>query len=173
MAQALPPPFVICRTVCSQSAIRLAVTMTFAPSAPNRSAIALPMPLLLPVTIATFPFNRCMCSPFLYTSLQGSGPGCPLLRATFSPTQPRARRDALLSQASTVSPCAFCEQKGHLTASFPSFGGRRCASTEAHQPPSPPLLQTSTKREWSRLPSTARIERPQLYRGGSASKEGA
>jgi len=48
MAQALPPSFVICATVCSQSAIRLAVTTTFAPSDPNRSAIALPMPLLLP-----------------------------------------------------------------------------------------------------------------------------
>jgi hypothetical protein len=39
------------------------VTTTLAPSPPNRSAIALPMPLLLPVTIATLLFNRCMCSP--------------------------------------------------------------------------------------------------------------
>ena len=34
-----------------------------------------------------------------------------------------------------------------------------------------PILYTSLK-EWPRLPFTARIERPQLYRGGSASKKG-
>src|SRR6267142_2711843 len=76
--------------------------------------------------------SRPLClSPCSLISLWG-GLVDPRVRATFSPAQPRARRDALLSQASTVSSCAFCEQKGHLTASFPSFGGRRCASTEDH-----------------------------------------
>jgi hypothetical protein len=55
-------------------------------------------------------------------------PRLPFTRATFSPAQPRARRDALLSQASTVSPCAFCEQEGHLAAPSPSFLG--CALRE-------------------------------------------
>jgi len=57
----------------------------------------------------------------LLPSIGGSGQGCPRLRATFSPSQPRARRDALLSQASTVSSCAFCEQGGHLAAPIPSL----------------------------------------------------
>ena len=48
--------------------IRLAVTTTCAPSAPNRSAIALPMPLLLPVTIATLSLRRYMDSFSLYLS---------------------------------------------------------------------------------------------------------
>src|SRR5713101_5293863 len=149
MAQASPPSFVICATVCSESAIRLAVTMTFAPSAPNRSAIALPIPLLLPVTIATLSLSRCMWSPYkrkkcsfqacLFLVVTG-GPIGLLLRATFSPTHPLARRDVPLTRTrafqsplplfkgvakaalycahrtSTVSPCAFCEQEGHLAA---------------------------------------------------------
>jgi len=67
------------------------------------------------------------------------------LRATFSPARPLARRDVPLARArafqstsslvkgvakaalycahrtSTVSPCAFCEQEGHLAAPSPSF----------------------------------------------------
>src|SRR6185295_11107280 len=35
------------------------------------------------------------------TSFKRSDRGCPLLRAPFSPARPRARRDALLSQATT------------------------------------------------------------------------
>jgi hypothetical protein len=57
----------------------------------------------------------------LYTFSLGEWPRLPLLHATFSPAQPRARRDALLSQASTVSSCAFCEQEGHLAAPSSSF----------------------------------------------------
>jgi hypothetical protein len=59
--------------------------------------------------------------PILFHSIGGSGQGCLLLRATFSPAQPRARRDALLSQASTVSSCAFCEQGRHLGAPSSCF----------------------------------------------------
>jgi hypothetical protein len=63
--------------------------------------------------------------PIIFTFLQGSGQGCPRLRATFSPAQLRVRRDALFSLASTVSSCAFCEQGGpvvfllHEVYSFP------------------------------------------------------
>ena len=70
------------------------------------------------------------------------------LRATFSPAHPLARRNVPLALArafksssplvkgvaeaalycahrtSTVSPCAFCEQEGHLAAPSPSFSGR-------------------------------------------------
>jgi hypothetical protein len=61
--------------------------------------------------------SPCEGLPNFPTCPGGSGQGCPLLCAIFSPSQkPRARRDALLSQASTVSPCAFCEQEGHLAA---------------------------------------------------------
>src|SRR2546422_8079245 len=125
MAQASPLFFVICRTVCSQSAIRLAVTMTFAPSAPNRSAIALPMPLLLllPVTIATLLFNRCMHLPFLYTSLQGSGQGCPLLRATFSPTPERAETRSCPSRAQ-FHRARSASKKGTWPLPIPSFQAR-------------------------------------------------
>jgi len=63
----------------------------------------------------------------LYIYLKGSGRGCPFLRATFSPAQPRSRRDALLSQASTVSSCAFCEQEGHLAAPLPLLNLRPSA----------------------------------------------
>ena len=83
-------------------------------------------------------------------SLQGWGLIDLLLRATFSPAHPLARRDvpvtlarAFLSsfhlfrgvakaalncahRTSTVSPCAFCEQGGHLAAPSPfSLKGRR------------------------------------------------
>ena len=81
-------------------------------------------------------------------SLQGGLIDLPL-RAAFSPARPLARRDvpsararAFLSfhffrgvakvalncahRTSTVSPCAFCEQGGHLAAPFPfSLKGRR------------------------------------------------
>jgi hypothetical protein len=55
----------ICATVCSQSANRLAVTTTVAPSLPKRNAMAFPIPLLLPVTIATLCASRFMavCPP--------------------------------------------------------------------------------------------------------------
>ena len=57
----------------------------------------------------------------------------PSLRATFSPAQPRARRDALLSQASTVSSCALGEQEGQLATPFHS-------SERAHFHHPPPAL---------------------------------
>ena len=57
----------------------------------------------------------------LFPNMKGSGQGCPRLRTTFSPTQPRARRYALLSQASTDSSCAFYEQGEHLAAPFLFF----------------------------------------------------
>jgi hypothetical protein len=71
-----------------------------------------------------------------------------LKNATFSPAHPLARQDVPYAQArvfqfakpqfkgvaeaalycahrtSTVSPCAFCEQEGHLATPFPSFLGR-------------------------------------------------
>jgi len=43
-------------------------------------------------------------------------------------------------RTSTVPPCAFCEQEGHLAAPFPSFGGcalrehRRSSSRPSHTP---------------------------------------
>jgi hypothetical protein len=116
-------------------------------------------------------------TPFLFlnpfsTELEGVAQGCPLLRATFSPAQPRARRDALLSQASIthlIDPsklaCFLLLAGGThvgLRAAVergPSQGARsgstgpawvppaypseaaRCASTEDHQPPSPPLFR--------------------------------
>ena len=43
-----------------------------------------------------------------YAFLGGSGRGCPQLRTS----------------TSTVSPCAFCEQGGHLAAPYPSFSSR-------------------------------------------------
>ena len=87
-----------------------------------------------------FPTARVL--PF---SLEGGLDGL-LLRVTIPPAHPPARRDVPLAQArafqsssslvkgvakaalycahrtSTVSPCAFCEQEGHLAASaFPPF----------------------------------------------------
>src|SRR6185295_18542857 len=59
------------------------------------------------------PFPSLSFTPL---NLQGQLPDCPSVRATFSPAQPRARRDALFSQASTFLSCAFCEQEGHLAA---------------------------------------------------------
>jgi hypothetical protein len=56
------------------------------------------------------------------------------LRATFSPTQPRARRDALLSQASTVSSCAGCEHR-RSSGSLPSPSNREiCLSFQYSSP---------------------------------------
>ena len=90
---------------------------------------------------------RCSLQARSY-SLQGWGLIDLPLRATFSPAHPLARRDVPLARArafqsssplvkgvakvalycahrtSTVSPCAFCEQEGHLAAPSPSFGGR-------------------------------------------------
>jgi len=65
-----------------------------------------------------------MILQFFLPLLRGSGQGRPQLRATFSPAQPQARWDALLSQATTVSSCAFCEQGGHLAAPFSPFQTR-------------------------------------------------
>jgi hypothetical protein len=80
-------------------------------------------------------------------SVEGGLEGLPL-RATFSPAHPLARRDVPLARArvvqfsiplfegvaeaalycahrtSTVSPCAFCEQEGHLAAPSPSLQAR-------------------------------------------------
>jgi hypothetical protein len=58
MGHASPPCSLICETVRSHNSNRLAATITVAPSWPNRRAIALPIPLLLPVTIATLFFSR-------------------------------------------------------------------------------------------------------------------
>ena len=58
-------------------------------------------------------------SDFLHVVIR-VGAGRPSsLHATFSPAQPRARRDALLSQASTDLPCAVCEQESHLGVPIP------------------------------------------------------
>ena len=67
-----------------------------------------------------------------------------LLRATFSPAQPRARRDALLSQASTVSSCAFCEQEGWSggSLSHPSEAAR-CASRRTFPPTRPQITPSN------------------------------
>src|SRR5256885_2097537 len=78
-------------------------------------------------------------------SIQGWGLIDLPLRAAFSPAHPLARRDVPLARArafqsssslvkgvakaalycahrtSTVSPCAFCEQRGHEAAPSPSF----------------------------------------------------
>ena len=91
----------------------------------------------------------CLCSLQARSlSLRGWGLIDLLLRATFSPAHPLARRDVPLARerafqsssllvegvaeaalycahrTSTVSPCAFCEQEGHLAAPSPSFRGR-------------------------------------------------
>ena len=69
---------------------------------------ATPLPFSLP------PLSIAIFLPSIpLPSIGGGGQGCPRLRANFSPAQPRARRDVLFSQASTVSSCAFCEQRGH------------------------------------------------------------
>lgn len=60
--EASPPFLVICATVSSQKAIYLAVTITFAPSDPNRGPMAFTIPLLLPVTIATLFCKRLIGS---------------------------------------------------------------------------------------------------------------
>ena len=104
-----------------------------------------------------------MLLPSLLVLFQGDGGLIDLLlRATFSPAHPLARRDVPLARAralrisplapggaakaalycahrtSTVSPYAFCEQEGHLDAPFPSPSeAARCASTEDHQASSP------------------------------------
>ena len=57
----------------------------------------------------------------LYISLKRSGRGCPLLRATFSPAHPLARRDVPSSRARPFKGRAFREQKGLLAAPFPIF----------------------------------------------------
>ena len=49
-----------------------------------------------------------MILPSLLISLQGSGQGCPLLRASDE----------------QASPCAFCEQEGHLAAPYPPLPQR-------------------------------------------------
>src|ERR1043165_5809647 len=45
--------------------------------------------------------------------------------AQFLTHPPWARRDAPLALASTVSSCAFCEQKGHLAATASSLTRKR------------------------------------------------
>jgi hypothetical protein len=95
-------------------------------------------------------------SQLLYTSPKGSGRGYPLLRATFLPVQPRARRDALLSHASTVSSCAFCEQEGawpRVAQILWSF--QACSFSPGGQPG---------------RSSSARVERAPSERGRSASR---
>ena len=63
-SSAAPPAFRIAAVTRPALSALMSLTMTFAPSAPNRSAIALPMPLLLPVTIATLSLSRCMGLPY-------------------------------------------------------------------------------------------------------------
>ena len=90
------------------------------------------------------PCSRCSLQA-RSLSLQGWGLIDLLLRATFSPAHPLARRDVPVALArafqsssslvkgvakaalycahrtSTVSPCAFCEQAGHLAAPSPPY----------------------------------------------------
>jgi len=63
--------------------------------------------------------SHCPCPLHPYLPLKGSLVD-PLMRATFSPAQPRSRRDALLSQASTFLSCAFREQEDDQAARPPS-----------------------------------------------------
>jgi hypothetical protein len=92
--------------------------------------------------------SNYMVPPSLLVLSQGWGLIDLPLRATFSPARPLARRDVPLARArvfqssssldkgvakaalycahrtSTVSPCAFCEQEGHLAAPSLFFLGR-------------------------------------------------
>src|SRR6266496_93442 len=56
-ATALPPAFVISATTASSGALRRPDSTTWAPSAANMSAVARPIPVPPPVTIATFPVS--------------------------------------------------------------------------------------------------------------------
>src|SRR5579863_1693480 len=50
--------------------------MTFAPSLPSRFAIPCPIPEPAPVTIATFPANRCMDDSRMPKTLNPKSVGC-------------------------------------------------------------------------------------------------
>jgi hypothetical protein len=54
---AIPPNSVICFLRFSSFSILLAANATLAPSFANAMAVAFPIPLDAPVTIATFPLN--------------------------------------------------------------------------------------------------------------------
>ena len=55
-----------CATALSADACVLAVSMTFAPSFRNLSAVAKPMPLLPPVMMATLSFSLILRTSFLF-----------------------------------------------------------------------------------------------------------
>ena len=58
MKRAVPPARVISSTTALPAAALRPLTMTFAPSAAKRSAMAWPMPLVEPVMMATLSFKR-------------------------------------------------------------------------------------------------------------------
>jgi hypothetical protein len=121
--------------------------------------------------------------PILYTSIQGSGQGYPLLRASsdhrFIVGALRAKRAPGRSFPNLLRPRVARAQEINRPPS-PSFqarlfhslwNGTRVGSTAAVERGPVTFLNLSLG-EWPRLPSIARIGRAPLHRARSASKEG-
>ena len=77
--------------------------------------------------------------PILYALFKGVAKAALYCAQHSHPPKPRARRDALLSQATTVSSWGLCEQEGHLVAPSHSSEPARCASTGDQQATLVPL----------------------------------
>ena len=78
-ATATPPAASISATTLASSASRRAASTTLAPSWANSLAVARPIPVLAPVTIATLPFKRCMSK----SSALPAAPAVPLMDTTY------------------------------------------------------------------------------------------